>query len=694
MSTNFTAKDDDDLDYIENLGSTTLRTAKVTPKPRISFKASAKYILSYNDLGLFLMAVIFTVLCSLIVSFSAKRSVSGYYFVNKNIGFFPIACSMIMANIGSAHFVGIAALSSRIGLAGYAYELNSTLVFIVLGWVFLPVYIASGSVTTIDYLKKRYGGRRIEFYVSVLSLSLVVFTKISVELYSLYKILEIFFLNPDPRLISSPFLLWAVLVTCSGGLRAVVYTSTALFFIVLVGGGFISYYCVTAFESFDLLKDKFFQSWPNTTKITFGQSSSNNYTFCGIPQPSSWNIIREYNSNDVPWPGMVFGITISAIWYFCCDQMIVQSALGASSIVHAKSACIIAGYVKMLTILFLVMPGIVARIFYTDEVACADPGVCQNVCQSKYGCTTLAFPLLFLQIVPQNYRGVVLATVLLCGVTSLTASLNSGGTIFAFNVYKNIRGNVSAMELMIVTKLAVMVLAIFSMSALSVIQTTPSVTIYVQEVTSTLAPPIAAVYLCGLFWDRTTEMAAFRSLLLGLCLGLFRLIWHSSLGNVVCGEENQAKVPHILSRFHFLHFGIFLFVICVSYMIISGIFSEPIGLVHLYRLTFWLRYSKLDRVDIDELDKAYDKLLNKRTSETQDSETSSVMEPNAFRFPILGNLCCLETDTASHIITNNELREMVKPNANIGEPERYSKALNLHAILMLLLSALLWGYLS
>nr|KAI8728490.1 sodium/glucose cotransporter 4-like; partial [Biomphalaria glabrata] len=132
--------------------------------------------------------------------------------------------------------------------------------------------------------------------------------------------------------------------------------------------------------------------------------------------------------------------------------MIVQSALGASSIVHAKSACIIAGYVKMLTILFLVMPGIVARIFYTDEVACADPGVCQNVCQSKYGCTTLAFPLLFLQIVPQNYRGVVLATVLLCGVTSLTASLNSGGTIFAFNVYKNIRGNVSAMELMIVTK--------------------------------------------------------------------------------------------------------------------------------------------------------------------------------------------------------------------------------------------------
>ncbi|KAH9503187.1 Sodium/glucose cotransporter 4 [Bulinus truncatus] len=113
----------------------------------------------------------------------------------------------------------------------------------------------------------------------------------------------------------------------------------------------------------------------------------------------------------------------------------------------------------------------------------------------------------------------------------------------------------------------------------------------------------------------------------------------------------------------------------------------------LYRLTYWLRHSKLDRVDIDELDKAYDKLVGKGDGSNRDSLMSSAQE-NACRFPVVGNMCCLATDTATHIINSNELREMVKPNSNIEEQDSYSKALNIHAIVLLLLSALLWGYFS
>lgn len=49
-----------------------------------------------------------------------------------------------------------------------------------LGWIFVPVYIAAGVVTTPQYLKKRFGGERIQVYMSVLSLILYIFTKISV----------------------------------------------------------------------------------------------------------------------------------------------------------------------------------------------------------------------------------------------------------------------------------------------------------------------------------------------------------------------------------------------------------------------------------------------------------------------------------------------------------------------------------
>lgn len=46
----------------------------------------------------------------------------------------------------------------------------------------MPVYIRAGVSTMPEYIKKRFGGDRIRIYLSVLSLLLYIFTKISVSL--------------------------------------------------------------------------------------------------------------------------------------------------------------------------------------------------------------------------------------------------------------------------------------------------------------------------------------------------------------------------------------------------------------------------------------------------------------------------------------------------------------------------------
>ncbi len=51
----------------------------------------------------------------------------------------------------------------------------------MLGWLFVPVYMASGVFTMPEYLRKRFGGQRIRIYLSILTLLLYVFTKISVS---------------------------------------------------------------------------------------------------------------------------------------------------------------------------------------------------------------------------------------------------------------------------------------------------------------------------------------------------------------------------------------------------------------------------------------------------------------------------------------------------------------------------------
>ena len=50
----------------------------------------------------------------------------------------------------------------------------------MLGWLFVPIYMASGVYTMPEYLRKRFGGQRIRVYHSVVSLLLYIFSKIAV----------------------------------------------------------------------------------------------------------------------------------------------------------------------------------------------------------------------------------------------------------------------------------------------------------------------------------------------------------------------------------------------------------------------------------------------------------------------------------------------------------------------------------
>jgi uncharacterized sodium:solute symporter family permease YidK len=93
-------------------------------------------------------------------------------------------------------------------------------------------------------------------------------------------------------------------------------------------------------------------------------------------------------------------MTISSIWYWCSDQVIVQRALASSSISQAKGGVLLAGTLKLLPLFLLVFPGMAARVLYTDRVACAHPDVCLKVCGSPTGCTNIAYAELVIRLMP------------------------------------------------------------------------------------------------------------------------------------------------------------------------------------------------------------------------------------------------------------------------------------------------------
>ena len=82
--------------------------------------------------------------------------------------------------------------------------------------------------------------------------------------------------------------------------------------------------------------------------------------------------------------------------------MTVQRTLAAKSLSHAQGGIILAGYLKIMPIFMMVIPGMISRILFPDTVGCSDPITCEKVCGSSSGCSNIAYPMLIMNILPSG----------------------------------------------------------------------------------------------------------------------------------------------------------------------------------------------------------------------------------------------------------------------------------------------------
>ena len=108
----------------------------------------------------------------------------------------------------------------------------------MLGWLFVPVYMSSGVFTMPEYLRKRFGGQRIRMYLAFLALLLYIFTKISADLYAgaLFITQATGYKNEIAIYVAILILLViACIFTVAGGLSAVIWTDFVQTILMIVG---------------------------------------------------------------------------------------------------------------------------------------------------------------------------------------------------------------------------------------------------------------------------------------------------------------------------------------------------------------------------------------------------------------------------------------------------------------------------
>ncbi|XP_035828423.1 sodium/glucose cotransporter 5 [Aplysia californica] len=598
--------------------------------------------LHIGDICVIVAYFAFVLFVGLWTSRQNRGSAGGYFLAGRNMNWIPVGASLFASNIGSLHFVGLAGSGAASGIAIGIYELNATYILIILAYIFLPVYLASGVYTMPQYLQQRYGGVRIQIFLAVLSLLMSIFTKISADLYSGAIFIEQS-LNWDIYGAISLLLGVAAVFTVSGGLTAVIWTDFIQTIIMLVGAFVLMIISFQEVGGFNAMVEKFPQAISNST--LYGNDT------CGIPRGDYMNLFRDASSGDLPWPGIA-GLMINSVWYWCSDQVIVQRALAARSYTHAKAGTLLCGFIKLLPMFLLVFPGMIARILFTETVGCSDPDTCMEVCGSSTGCSNIAYPTLVLNLLPAGARGMMIAVMLAALMSSLTSIFNSSSTIFAMDVWIHIRKKASELEIMIVGRVFVIVLVVISIVWIPVIKASQGsqLFVYIQEISSFLQPPLCAVFVLGLFWPRLNEKGAFSALVVGFITGIIRFAIQYSYQSPPCGSEEPDPTPAIVKDFHYLYFAIFLWALTTVVAVVATLLTKPVDERCIQRLTWPTRHSKEPRLDIDKwLAGRSDRKLNVRTNGTRDDSELKEMKTNRDADPENSRATDLEDDHRVHI---------------------------------------------
>ena len=473
------------------------------------------------------LALYFLVIFAIGWYFSRKeRTTTDYFLASRDVAWWAIGASLFSSNIGSEHFIGLAGSGAATGMAGGHFEWLASIIVLILGWVFVPFYLRSNVYTMPEFLERRYNGA-CRTYLASVSLIAYVFTKIAVAIFAGAIVLRET-LGWSMWRSSFALVIATGVYTIAGGLAAVIYTEVIQTVILIAGA------LVLTFIGLDKVG-----GWS-------GLQASVPADFFHMMKPAT--------DKAFPWTGIFFGAPILGIWYWCTDQVIVQRALAAKDVGHAKGGTVVAAFLKTLPVFMLIVPGMTARALYPAEME-AD--------------SNSAFPILVSRLMPAGLQGVMVAAMLAALMSSLSAVFNSSSTIFTMDFYKKIRPDASERQLVNVGRVTTAIMVVLGLAWIPLMgRISSQLWIYLQSVQAYISPPIAAVFLLGVFWKRLNGQGAIVSLLVGFALGAIRFI----LEVVYAGAAPGGFLGFYVGM-NFLHFAALMFVVCVATLVIVSLLT-------------------------------------------------------------------------------------------------------------------------
>jgi SSS family solute:Na+ symporter len=488
-----------------------------------------------------------------------ERTSEDYFLASRNIGWFAIGASLFVSNISTEHFIGLAGSGASSGLAVGHFEWLASLILLLLGWVFVPFYLRSNVFTMPEFLERRFN-RSCATYLASISVIAYIFTKISVHLYAAAIVLK-GVLGWNTMTAAIILIVATGIYTIAGGLSAVIYTDLVQTLILLAGAVALT--------------------WIGLEKVG---------GFAGLRAalPAGYfHMMRPTSDGEFPWTGIFFGAPILGIWYWCTDQVIVQRVLSARDEGHAKAGTIFAGFLKLLPVFVLVIPGLIAFALYPKLFPVVDGKVTNG---------NSAYPALIVNLLPTGLVGLMIAALLAALMGAMSSVFNSTSTMVTLDFYKKLRPNATEPQLVSFGRIATGMMVVLGVLWVPFIDKLSSqLWIYLQSVQAYISPPIAVCFIFGILWPRLNGQGAISSLLVGFVLGAVRFIFEV----LDKSRHYQSGALRGLVDMNFLHYAVLMFVVCTIVLVAVSMWYPAPERKKIAGLTFATVDEKLDTTAVE-----------------------------------------------------------------------------------------------
>ena len=465
----------------------------------------------------------------------------GYFLAGRGLGWVMVGAALFASNISTIHLVGLAASGYNEGLVWGNFEWLASITLILLGLVFAPFYFKSKISTLPEFLEKRYGPTA-RTILAVIAIIGALFVHIGMSLYAGAVVFNAFFgINVFTSILVISVI--TTIYTVLGGLKAVVVTESIQTVILIVGAIVLTGFAIAALPEHGVasLAELKAQLKPGQLNMLHTRESLGMLGEGGF-------------ESGLTWYACLLGYPVLGLWYWCSDQTIVQRVLGAKNQHAAQMGPIFAGFLKILPVFILVFPGVIAYVLFKDII-----GTDANQ----------ALPVMINQLLPTGLKGIMAATLLAALMSTIAAALNSSATLVAVDIVKRIRPSTTDKQQIKYGRLAAVVVMLLAMAWSTQGDKFSSIFEAINKIAAAIAPPVATVFLFGVFSKRGTNQAAIVTLISGLVLGItaFCLDFEPISGHMYI--TRGLGIPFMMQAW-------WLFVICtVVYFAVSYITPPP-----------------------------------------------------------------------------------------------------------------------